>query len=109
MARCTWPELISTNDADAVFASRISPRTSVRKSCSVGMVPPLLAVKHMGMERPARHPRQGLLQFKVRRYPPTFNGRQFPTQELRIGGSGRLALANSYPPFCHVDDASVTD
>jgi len=36
---------------------------------------------------------------------PTCNGRRFPTRELRIARSGRLALANSYPPFGHVGKA----
>src|SRR5205823_7118246 len=77
-ARCTWPELISTNDADAVCASRISPRTSVRKSCSVGMVPPMLSVKHMGTERPADTCVNGLFQFKLRNplCPPDASGEQ---------------------------------
>ena len=48
-------------------------------------------------------------EIRVRRYLPTFNGRQFPTQELRIGGSGRLALANSYPPFWYVGKVPITD
>ncbi len=37
--------------------------------CHFGMlIHPLLPGKHMGTERPARHPRQGLLQFKLRHY-----------------------------------------
>jgi hypothetical protein len=63
---------MSTNPWDTACASRIKRRTSDKKSASVFAIDQLCSLhsgKHMGAERRAHTPRQGLLQFKLTPYP----------------------------------------